>query len=236
MRTIILCDNTIPEEEMQETLAEFKKIYKKVGIDCTFDIQREDMSDLPFDEYRNNSLGITKSYLKSRANALKAQYNYRYDFVLFWVAHNHYKPQKQNIWGWAVAGGFYEILQCRFETRKGRSKENIIANSLGTLYHEMMHTHDSTLFRYKRLHAEDYVGLPRGMWDDCVVHGKCGGYKYIGRENGMENQEALEAIAPYLKKALQVRKDRHQTHISIIQKLIDAYLSLIVIIKKSNYQ
>lgn len=236
MRYLVLSDNDIPKKNLRKVLDEHKKLYGQYGIDCTYDVHYEDMSDLPFSVYRGDSLGISKPYIKKRAEAIKARYAKQYDNICFFVAHENYEPAKQNIWGWAIASiAGYEIIQSRFETRSRRSQENIIANSLGTFVHETMHTHDSFVYRMIGKHIEDNIeDIDRGRWDDIAVHGKHKDYEYVGRKNGLSNKEAIEKIAPLIIQSTEKRKKQHELHVSLLQKMIELYRALIKALQKND--
>lgn len=233
MRILAIIDKTIPDEELREVFNQFSDIYAKVGVNVDIDQVREDLSDLPYEYYDRDSRGISKKYLSERIKEIQVSAGKRYDHITFMVDHKNWVPFEDNVWGWNLGAGMYgyEVQQCRFETRPGRSTRNIIANSLGTLYHETMHAHDQFVERMLGKRIEKIVGV--NDWDDAVVHGKHPDYDYIRHKH---NEHALEKIAPLLKEAFAKRERQYKLKITILERLVEAYTKLLQTMRNEDQQ
>lgn len=232
MNVCALVDNKIKDDELKEVIRQVKEIYKKkANLSVGVDVYREDMSDLPFEEYRKDDPGISKSYIRSRAKAIKKRYARRYSHILFWVSHENFYPQEKGIWGWAIPSiQGYEIIQCRFDTHR-KDRERRINNSVGTLWHELAHTHDSFISRIIGKTVEKMLSITKGMYDAICVHGESNDWEYIRHK---ENTRMLDDIGKSLRAASNKRQRQHQTHISTLKRLIEAYRSLIVALQKGD--
>lgn len=199
MNILLLLDNKINEDQLKEVKKQVSKIYKdNTGIKLYFTDEWRDFSNVPKEFYTKEEEGIKKSYLAETTKEIYSRYKDRIDHVVFFIHKDNWKLT--GVWGWNTSKVFngYGVQQCRFDTK--------VVNTVGTLYHELMHDHDSFIYTYTGKVIEKMVLVKD--WDDDVVHGgryslTNYGWKYI-RYN--ENQPALQLIADALKEALAVKR------------------------------
>lgn len=200
MKILLICDYKIREEQLKEVKKEISALYRKnAAIELKFIDEWRDLSNLPKQWYDKDSEGIDKGYIAKVTKEVYARYAEDIDQVMFLVHRDHWNLT--GVWGWNLSKVFngYGVQQCRFDSKN-------LANTVGTMYHELMHDHDTFVYTYTGKKVEDAVLVPN--WDTYCVHGGRGetnslGWKYI-RYN--ENQAALAAIAPLLNEALMKRR------------------------------
>lgn len=233
MRVFVFKDKIIPREKAEKAFEEVFELYRKnAGIYPTLKMEDVDFSDLPVEFYEKNFLGIDKSYISRMTGQLKKRYGNGIDLVVFLVHQDNWKAiADSGVWGWNISKAFhgYEVEECRFDAKNN-------ANNVGTLYHEIMHSHDSFIYRYLSVWIHKIIGVKN--WDYSVVHGKENGYKFIRYK---ENQDALKSIGIYLKEAFRRRLLLYQKEIAVYKKLIKLLTSLaellrrkIVLLKKKD--
>jgi len=234
MRLLILADETIPADELEEVLAEHKRMYRERGVPFSYDIEWRDHSSLPYSNYWSDgngmNRGIDQGYLKKEAKKIWNRYYRRYDNLVFAVDAEHWVPAEDGIWGWNLSNEMsgYEIGQVRFDTVSSH-RASRIANSLGTNYHEGCHSHDQYCYRLKGVRIKKIVGVKN--WDDGMVHGGAPQFAYIRHR---ENLDAIEEISSVLAEACAKRKRQHDRHISTIEELIDAYRAWVNYLTKED--
>lgn len=229
MKILALVDTNIPEDEMNEVIQKFNEIYAPLLPE--WDIHREDMSELKWEAYRPSSLGIKKSYLRRRVKAIQERYNNRYQHILFWVSHNNYLPAVDNAWGWNLShfAGVH-LHQCRFDTDR-EHRESRIVNTLGTLVHEVAHSHDAQVYVETGKHIEDVLGVPRGRYDEEFVHGQDEEYEYIGRNEDINAGIIKEELMPLLRESYE-----RVIKISLIKNALKTTRQIISHLTKKDYE
>lgn len=229
MRLLILKDKLIPDgklKKVEEELAYFYRHY--AGDNLTFKQEERDFTNLPVQDYGGGDLGISKKFINEQAKDIKQRYADEIDLVMFLVYEDNWKPiADTRIWGWNISYPVYgyEIEQCRWDKKNE-------ANTFGTMYHEIAHSHDTFIYRNAGKRIDKILGLSRWGWDEGVVHGKNEKYKYIRYK---ENTDALEAIGGYLKEASINRLVQYRRRVMLLQKkilllkkIVELYRNLII--------
>lgn len=227
MKILLLLDNKIEEKQVNEVIAELVELYEKnCDVTLTFLKERRDFSDVPKEWYDSDSEGIKKSYIEEETKKLYGKYQEAIDSVVFFVHKDHWNLT--GVWGWNLSKVFngYSVQQCRFDNRN-------LVNSIGTLYHELHHDHDTFIYTYTGKRVEDVVKVVD--WDDDVTHGgrysgTTYGWKYIRND---ENQESLKLIAPLLRAAIakrrtiwDVKEGKYKQIISLLEQTVILYRQL----------
>ena len=203
MNILILADNKINESQLKQVKAEVALIYKKnTDIKLNYVEEWRDLSNVPKEWYTSTDEGIKKSFIAETTKEIYSRYKDRLDQVVFLIHRDNWNLT--GVWGWNLSKIYngYSIQQCRFDNRN-------LNNSIGTLYHEFMHDHDSFIYTFLGTKIENKVLVKD--WDDDVVHGgkyskTTYGWDYI-RYN--ENQPALELIGDDLKSAIAKKRSAY---------------------------
>jgi hypothetical protein len=230
MKILLLVDYKINEDQLKRMKAEVQSIYKKNGVNISFIDEWRDLSNVPKEWYDSSAEGIKRSYIADVTKEIYARYAKDVDQVVFLIHRDHWNLT--GVWGWNMSRVFngYGVQQCRFDNRNQ-------ANSVGTMYHELMHDHDSYVYVYTGKIIEDIIKVPN--WDEDLVHagkntGTSFGWKYI-RYN--ENQEALKAISAVLNEAIEARqKVWLKKKVSMLEQIVKLYQQLIVLRRQVEIQ
>jgi len=222
MRFLILKDKKITTEELNELERQFTDlVYEHTGITPTFFIQEEDYGRVPVEPDGDGDLKPTKAYTTALMNVVHSKYGtWGTDSVVMLVHQDNWKFT--GIWGtnWSNIYHTYHVHLVRFD------KKNI-ANTLGTLFHEWMHSLDALIKTHTGFDINTLFNQTKcwADWDSTMVHGNrfvdCKGtpYKYI---KWKDNTEALVMIAPYLKQAYSRRKEMYLEPYRLVQlRVID---------------
>ena len=196
MNILVIHDRKIAVKDLQGVCLSVSSIFEEnTSTSPTFHFEVMDFSHLEFEPYRPQSLGIKKAWLKKVSEDVRRRWSEEIDLVIFEVHEDHWRMESK-VWGWNISEVFggYEIQQCRWD------KKNY-ANSVGTMYHEIMHAMDSFIYRYTGIMIEKLVDVRD--WDRAVVHGKEPGWDYIRYKH---NSRALRSISPALEQAVAARR------------------------------
>lgn len=210
MNILILKDKKIGNAEVGSVISEVSHIYEeRCDIIPTVHYENMDYSELPFEVYYSDNFGISKAYIKRKAKDIYKRWAEEIDLVIFLVHENNWKAGR--IWGWNLSNIYsgYEVEQCRWDKDKA-------ANSVGTMYHEIMHSHDSFIYRYLGIWVHPLLRV--GSWDVDIVHGRSPSYEYIRHK---ENQDALQYIAPFLRQAFAKRRKIFEKHVSVLRQILN---------------
>lgn len=203
-----MLDNKIDERQLDRVKREVKDIYKK-NTDVTIKFYEEwrDFTKYPKEVYWGEFEGVEKAYIRTVTNEIYKRYQEEVDSVVFFIHRDNWNLK--GVWGWNLAGVFnsYSVQQCRFDSRN-------VVNSIGTLYHELMHDVDSYVYINSNVIVEPFVKV--NNWDRACVHGEEVGWDYI-RYN--ENQRALKAV-PF-KQAVTDRRRIWDTKKGLYLKIIN---------------
>ena len=224
MKLHILRDPKIKYADMEEVERQFIDLmYEHADITPTFTHEDKDYETYPKERDSDGDDHLPYSYLKEAAAGVYKKRGMTTDYVVLWIHRDNW--ELNGIWGTAYANKFegYQVLVCRFDSRN-------LANSLGTLYHEVMHPFDTFIKTYTGV---DINSLGKWTsWDKTIVHGgrpdQVGKYPwtYIRHK---ENTDALAYIAPQLREAFKKRHALYtqKTLISVLERIVVAYRALI---------
>ncbi len=215
MRLLVLKDFKIEEDEMNELERQFTDLYYEyTGITPTFYIEPTDYSSVPTESDSDGDLKPTFAYRKELTDDVFKRYNeFGTDHIILLVHQDNWVFK--GIWGtnWSNIHHSYQVELCRFDKRN-------MANSLGTLYHEVMHSHDALIKTTIGVDIHRELGF---NWDKFCVHGGrpdkefTTEWKYIRHK---ENTSALEYIASYLVASYQKRQALHDKHVGMMKQVI----------------
>jgi hypothetical protein len=213
---LLLCDNKIREDQLADVKKEVGTIYKNnTNTSIKWHEEWRDFSSYPKEVYFRELEGLSRSYISQVTKEINSRWHEEIDCVVFLIHRDNWNLS--GVWGWNHSTTFsgYGVQQVRFDNRN-------IVNSIGTLYHEMMHDLDTFVFTYTGKHIAPMVKV--NNWDNFAVHGGRDtneegkdGWKYI-RYN--ENQHALRTIAPAFNEALSKRRDIFTKRIGLMQEII----------------
>lgn len=218
MRIVIKQDFKITDDESNELQRQFTDLmFENTGITPEFYIEKIDYSSVPMQTDSDGDTKPSKLYRKEIADDIFKRYTeWGTDHIILLVHEDNWSFK--GIWGtnWSLMFHSYHMELCRFD------RDNM-ANSLGTLYHEVMHSFDSLI---KSTIGVDINPLFEGDYDRNVVHGKGSKYSYIRHR---ENTDALRLIANPLKQSYAKRKGFHDGNISKMKTIISLAEKLIVL-------
>lgn len=213
---LLLCDNKIREDQLAQVKKEVGAIYKNnTGLSVKWHEEWRDFSSYPKEVYWGGYEGLKTSYITQVTKEINSRWHEEIDCVVFFIHRDHW--DLNGVWGWNHSATFsgYGVQQCRFDNRN-------VANSIGTLYHEMMHDLDTFIYTYTGKHINTLIG--ESSWDNFAVHGGRdtgeegkNGWKYI-RYN--ENQHALKTIANVFVESVNKRRDLFTKRIGLMQEII----------------
>jgi hypothetical protein len=183
-----------------------------------------DYGDYPIEEYWGGYFGVKHAWLRERCAEIYKRWGEEIDCVMFAIASDNWKLDDPSIvkdkpvWGWNISAQYstYGVQQVRIAQVKTHTTERNINNSVGTVYHELMHDHDTFTFVNTGKTVEPVVGVPQ--WDNSVVHGEHPNWQYIRHK---ENQKALEMIAPLLRDALTKRRELLTMKLGLMRRVIE---------------
>jgi hypothetical protein len=155
--------------------------------------------------------------------------------VVFLVASPNWKLDDPNIvgdkrvWGWCHSNHFsgYGVQQVRFAQVAGHTDARNVNNSAGTLYHELMHDHDTFVFVNTGKTVEPIVSVAN--WDNQVVHGEHSDWIYTRTVD--DNKRALQLILPVLKEAVAKRRALFTKRVGLLQQIIALQQQVIVMLR-----
>lgn len=232
MRFVILKDKRINQRELDTLTSDFASFIKEhTGLTPQFFIHEEDYSNIPTELDSDGDKRPTMAYRKELTDKVHKMYgNWGTDHVVILVHRKNWVFD--GIWGtnWSNVHHQYHVHLVRFDHLNP-------ANSLGTFYHEFMHSLDSLIKTHTGFEIDN---LFRGQncfadWDTTVVHGnrtiscKETEYTYI---RWKDNSQALKRLTPWLRQAYQKRKEMYQEPLRTA--LIQAVAFLRSFINKKN--
>ncbi len=228
MRFVICRDIKIKEAEWNKLAQEFTDFVKQnTGLTPTFFIEPKDYLNVPTELDGDGDLKPSVAYLKSLTRGVHDKYgDYGTDSVVMLVHRDNWIFQ--GIWGTNFSNVYYKyhVHLCRFDNKN-------VANSLGTLYHEWMHSLDALIKTHTGVDINKYFANTKCYvdFDATCVHGnkfqgcKQTPYKYI---QWKDNSDALAMIAPDLKVAYAKRKEMYyKPYITALYQAVDYVRSLL---------
>lgn len=227
MRIVILRDFNITDEEWKELETELTNLYKKhTPVTPEFYIEEHDFSAVPTEVDPDGDIKPSGRYRQELADDVYSRYGeFGTDHVVMMVHEDNWIFK--GIWGqnWSNVYHSYHFELCRFD------KDNV-ANSLGTFYHELMHSHDALIHTTIGVDINNLRIAP--SWDKFCVHGgrpdKEGvtDWEYIKYK---ENTEALKAIGLYLHRSYEKRRSLHMKKIGMMTTIVSLAQKVLVLLR-----
>ena len=163
MRLTVKKDFLIKDEEMNELERQFTDlIYEHTGITPTFYIEEIDYSSVPLRTDPDGDKKPTHAYRKEITDEVYSRYGeFGTDHIILLVHEDNWTFK--GIWGqnWSNVYHSYHLELCRFD-------KDIMANCLGTLYHEVMHSLDALIKVTVSVDVDKLFGFD---YDKFCVHG-----------------------------------------------------------------
>jgi hypothetical protein len=222
MKICLLLDKTIHKNLLGQVQLQLEQVYQ--GLDIKWVIQERDYTSYPIEEYFNGYYGMNHNWLRSHCADVYKKYSEEIDVVVFMVASDNWVLDdpavvgENRVWGWNISNQYsgYGVQQVRFAQRKDHTDARNVNNSAGTLYHELMHDHDTYVFVNTGEIIERLTGVQ--SHDNDLVHGGSPLWSYIRTTN--DNVRAVELILPSLIKARNTRKVVYlKKKIGLLQKI-----------------
>jgi hypothetical protein len=229
MKMLFLVDVKITDTELTQLQNEFTNLVKQyTAIVPTYLVQRQDYTNVPTEADRDGDMKPTSSYTTALLNQVYAKYGtYGVDSVVLLVHRDNWIYK--GIWGtnWSGVYHQYHVHLSRFDNKN-------IANSLGTLYHEWMHSLDVLIKVHTGVNINKYFKATQCFvdYDTTCVHGnafigcKETPYKYI---RWKENTDVLAMIAPDLREAYKKRRvmETQKSIIGLLEQVVILYRTLL---------
>jgi len=216
---------------------QIEDIYQRnTGVKVEWTIEERDYTDYEVEEYLpwRGYWGLKRSDIRTVTDDVYKRWRENIDVVVFLIDSNNWRLT--GVWGWAISKHYngYGVLQVRFANEQKHSDQRNVNNTVGTLYHELMHDHDTMVFTHTGTLVEHIV--PVENWDAFAVHGGRdlgregeNGWKYI-RYN--ENQHALHAIRDAFNEALTKRRDLFTIYTNLQHRVIQLAEQLLVLLRR----
>lgn len=229
MRILIIADTKIKDEELDELQTNFiDLVYTHTGITPEFYIESQNWAGYRTEVDSDGDIRIHPKTLLEVENDVNKRYlSYGVDHIVLLIHEDNWKsdgPDWKGIWGTNFSNLHYtyHTHYCRFD------RDNM-ANSLGTLYHEWMHSLDALIQTMLGIDIRPIIGVTN--YDAEVVHGKSSRFDYIRHK---ENTEVLRTLAPYLKGAYDKRLQLHNKDIGTLKKIIEVINIFLNKVKKNG--
>jgi hypothetical protein len=229
MKILLLKDKTINNTLLGQVQLQLSGVYK--GLDMEFVTEEFDYSDYPIAPYWGGYWGVQQAWLREKCADIYKKYAEEVDCVVFLIASPNWKLDDPKIvgdkpvWGWNHSNQFssYGVQQVRFAQVPTHTDARNVNNSAGTLYHELMHDHDTYMFVNTGEVIEHIVNVP--SWDNACVHGEHPDWSYIRTVN--DNVRALELIMTRLVEARNKRKVTFLTKkVGLLQQILRLMIQL----------
>lgn len=230
MRVLLLADQTINKTLLGQVQLQVGELYRKnTPFEIEWMIEEFDYSDYPIEEYGGfvGYWGIQQSWLRERCAAVYNRHREGIDQVVFLIDSTNWRLT--GVWGWNISKQFsgYGVQQVRFANNPKHTDARNVNNTVGTLYHELMHDHDSFVYTYLGITIEPLVSVRN--WDNDIVHGQSPDWAYI-RYN--ENQAALKAIGTLLYQAMKKRRELYTHHTSLQKTVIQLLQQKLMLLRR----
>lgn len=220
MRLLILKDKDIKETDLNIVLDGIDEIYhSNADIDITFTINEHDYTEVS-GEQRYTFDSLPYGYIKKEVDRVHKRDNYAFDHIIFLVHRDNWRYQDKRVWGENFSNVFYDyhVEIVRFDNKN-------LANSIGTMYHEIHHSHDALIETELGVKVESIVEVDD--WDSGITHGGESPWEYIRYK---ENTRSLYKIKSLLKKAYENRKQRHlKVKVGMLQQIVKLMQQLVIL-------
>jgi hypothetical protein len=179
-------------------LAEVASIYKDhASLDIKWTIEDFDYTNAEPSTSNDHFDSFSQRWLRDQCKDVYKRHAEDVDHVIFLVHEDKFKfklPDGRNLWGENFSNIFsgYQVQICRYDA-------NNQANTVGTIYHEMHHSHEAFTYKYTGKDIEKTLGYD---WDD-ITHGRRAPWKYIRYK---QNTQSLTYVGPLLREAAAARR------------------------------
>lgn len=208
MRIVIKKDTFISNSDLQRTLDDFRDFMQEhMDITPEYFVEEHHYVNVPLAPDDDGDLKPTDAYFGQVTDAVYDRYGeFGTDHVILMVHEDNWVFD--GIWGTNLSGVYhsYHVELCRYD--KGN-----MANTFGTLYHEIAHCWDSLVPAALDISLNEKLGYD---WDT-VVHGQHSGADYIRYQ---ENTFFLKRAASYVKAAYEKRRELYKQRRGLMQKLL----------------
>ena len=222
MRLTFLFDNKITQEELDELQRQFSDIYSEhAGIDPVYFEHTRDYSFYPTFTDSDGDKRPSNKFLTDESDFVHKKYGtWGTDHVVILIHEDNWLSP--TIWGTNYSNIFhgYHVHYCRFD------RDNM-ANSLGTLYHEVGHSLDALIATETGVNIAPLVGVTN--FDRDFIHGAAPQWKYI---RWKENLDGFKYFKDLLKKSYTNRKARFDTHYNQLKTVVQLLQTLIVLLRQ----
>jgi hypothetical protein len=179
-------------------LAEVASLYKDyASLDIKWTIEDFDYTNAEASTTNDHFDSYSQRWLREECKKVYKKYAEDIDHVIFLVHEDKFEfklPDGRNLWGENFSNIFsgYQVQICRYD-------KNNQANTVGTIYHEMHHSHEAFTYKYTGKDVEKMLGYD---WDR-ITHGTIHDWKYIRYK---ENARSLTYIGPLMHEAVAARR------------------------------
>jgi hypothetical protein len=155
VKVLILADKTINHIELGQITREVGDLYQtNADIGITWIYEDFDFTTFPIEQYWGGYWGMRQSWLREQCAKVYKRWAEEIECVVFAVHSDNWVLDRASIvgdkpvWGWNMSAQFsgYGVQQVRVAQVKSHTTQRNINNSVGVLYHEMMHDHDGFVF------------------------------------------------------------------------------------------
>ena len=220
MRITILKDKKISKTHVQETQRQFEDFLS--DFDIQWFVHDRDYVFYPTFTDKDGDKRPTNKFLKDESDFVFKKYGrWGTDHVVILIDKDHW--QSPTIWGTNYSNIFhgYQVHYCRKDTR--------VVNTVGTVYHEIMHSFDALVKTETGIDVAKYANVEN--WDKDVVHGRGRYYDYIQYN---ENLEAVDYIASWLKKSYANRQARFDKEYGLLKNVVSLLQTLVVLLRQQT--
>lgn len=150
----------------------------------------------------NGTQRPTTNYLKALNDQAVAKYGeWGFDFLVVMIHSDNWRSYDgvRRIWGtnYSYIFGKQHLQYCRWDKRNA-------ANTFGTAYHERHHALDALCMVDAGVNVNPILGVTN--FDKQITHGESPDWDYIRHK---ENTKSVKKIAPFIRRALDKRLERH---------------------------
>lgn len=194
LNILIRKDIAISQPQLDRVLAELSRFYtENAGVKIKWIIESHDYKGME----KSTAAGIfdtlSERYMRTQCADIYRRHQEAIDHVIFLIHKNNW--DFEGVWGENFSNHFsgYQTQVCRYDNDN-------TANSFGTIYHEMHHSHDAFIYKYTGKNIDQFLGYD---WDDNVTHGGGKEWQYIRYQ---ENRQSLVYISHMLQEAIDKRR------------------------------
>lgn len=207
MKILFLVDRDINVVEFTKLQTQFKEfMFKHAEIEPTYFSELYDYNNYPTYTDGSGYTRPTDTWLRSITSDVHKRYSGEGTDHVVLLIHED-KWQSGDIWGtnWSNVYNGYQLHYCRFD------RDNL-ANSFGTLWHELHHSIDALCKTYAGVNAASIMAV--NDWDADITHGGSDRFGYIRYQ---ENTTSLVKTATHLKTAYAKRDAIYQQKVGALK-------------------